>query len=231
MLVLPFMKQVQFLNMMNYKDKQAGGTFLGIIIGLIIGLAIAVVVALMITKTPVPFVNRANKDKTPEPTASQMSDPNKALYGNKDAAREAAKDFAKDGATPAQPSAQTPTAQTPAAQTPAKNDTKAPVVDKSTTDKTATDKPKDASAKTDNPEDKWTFYLQTGAFHDQADADGAKAKLALQGFEAQVSERQSDSGVLYRVRVGPFSQIDAMNKVRAKMSDNGIDVAVVRIPK
>ncbi len=77
--------------MLNYKQKQAGGTFLGIIIGLIIGLTIAVVVALMITKTPVPFINRTAKEKTPEPTASQMADPNKALYGNKDAQKQAAK--------------------------------------------------------------------------------------------------------------------------------------------
>lgn len=212
--------------MINTKYKQAGGTFLGIIIGLIIGLAIAVVVALVITKTPVPFVNRTAKEKTPEPTANQMVDPNKALYGNKDAAKEAAKEFAKDD-VPAIPPPATPTtdSKTPA-KADTKSDTKAPVVDKSTTDK-----PKDATAKTDNPEDKWTFYLQAGAFHDQADAESAKAKLALQGFEAQVSERPSENGVLYRVRVGPFGQIDAMNKVRSKMTESGVDVAVVRIPK
>jgi cell division protein FtsN len=216
--------------MVNYKDKQAGGTFLGIIIGLIIGLTIAVVVALMITKTPVPFVNRTAKEKSPEPTPSQLSDPNKALYGNKDAAKEAAKDFAKDAPstqTPAQPAAQgTTVVPPPDNKTQAKTDTKAPVVDKSTTDK-----PKDATAKTDNPDEKWTYFLQVGAFRDQADAESSKAKLALQGYEAQVSERPGENGVLYRVRVGPFNGIDAMNKVRGKMSDNGIDVAVVRIPK
>jgi cell division protein FtsN len=219
--------------MINYRVKQAGGTFLGIIIGLIIGLTIAVVVALMITKTPVPFINRTAKEKTPEPTANQMADPNKALYGNKDAVKEAAKEFAKDDATAGQVPAQQP-AQ-PAATTDnkaaVKGDAKAPVVDKSTADKSATDKPKDAAAKSDSLEDKFNFYLQAGAFRDQADAESTKAKLALQGFEAQVSERPSENGVLYRVRVGPFSQIDAMNKVRSKMSDSGVDVAVVRIPK
>ena len=213
--------------MINYKHKQAGGTFLGIIIGLIIGLTIAVIVALMITKTPVPFINRTAKEKTPEPTANQMADPNKALYGNKDAAKEAAKEFAKEDVTPAQQQPVTPTSDN---KTPVKNDAKAPVVDKSTPDKQV-DKPKDAVAKSDNPEDKWTFYLQAGAFRDQAEAESTKAKLALQGFEAQVSERPAENGVLYRVRVGPFSQIDAMNKVRNKMSDSGVDVAVVRMPK
>ncbi len=218
--------------MINYRIKQAGGTFLGIIIGLIIGLTIAVVVALMITKTPVPFINRTAKEKTPEPTANQMADPNKALYGNKDAAKEAAKEFAKEEPAAGQAAAQQPSQSAqPAAQTTdskavVKSDTKAPVVDKSTTDK-----PKDAVAKADSLEDKFNFYLQVGAFRDQADAESTKAKLALQGFEAQVSERPSENGVLYRVRVGPFGQIEAMNKVRSKMSDSGVDVAVVRIPK
>jgi cell division protein FtsN len=217
--------------MINYKDKQAGGTFLGVIIGLIVGLTIAVIVALMITKTPVPFINRSAKEKTPEPTANQMADPNKALYGNKAAAKDAAKDFAKDDAATAQQPAQPGMTPPPDNKTAVKNDAKAPVVDKSTVDKSVADKPKDAVAKADNPEDKWAFYLQAGAFRDQAEAESTKAKLALQGFEAQVSERPSENGVLYRVRVGPFSQIDAMNKVRSKMSDNGVDVAVVRIPK
>lgn len=212
--------------MINYKVKQAGGTFLGIIIGLIIGLAIAVIVALMITKTPVPFSNRPTKEKIPEPTASQMADPNKALYGNNSAAKEAAKEFAKDDMAAPQPAGQPPAAQAVGNQPSVKSDAKAPVPDQSTTDK-----PKDASAKPDSAEDKWTYYLQVGAFREQPEAESTKAKLALQGFEAQVSERPSENGVLYRVRVGPFSQVEAMNKVRSKMSDNGVDVAVVRIPK
>src|SRR5437879_2703669 len=108
--------------MINYKDKQAGGTFLGIIIGLIVGLTIAVIVALIITKTPVPFINHTAKEKTPEPTANQMADPNKALYGNKDAAKEAAKEFAKENAAPVP--TPTPTQQPPV--TPAA-DNKTPV--------------------------------------------------------------------------------------------------------
>lgn len=204
-------------NMIIYKDKQSGGTFVGFIVGLIVGLAIAVVVAMVITKTPVPFINRPAKDKTSATLPSQMSDPNKALYGNKDAAKEAAKEFSKDDATAAQQPAQAVTP--PSTTQPAAN--KAPIVDKSTADK----------PRTDNPDDKWIYYLQAGAFRDQAEAEGAKAKLALQGFEAQISERSSENGALYRVRVGPFNGIDAMNKVRSKMSDNGVDVAVVRVPK
>jgi cell division protein FtsN len=33
------------------------------------------------------------------------------------------------------------------------------------------------------------------------------------------------------VRIGPFGQLETMNRVRGKLSDNGVDVAVVRIGK
>jgi cell division protein FtsN len=33
------------------------------------------------------------------------------------------------------------------------------------------------------------------------------------------------------VRVGPFNELEPMNKVRGKLSDNGVDAAVVRISK
>ena len=48
------------------------------------------------------------------------------------------------------------------------------------------------------------------------------------GFEANISERPSDSGPLYRVRIGPFNQLEVMTRARSKLSDNGVDVAVVR---
>src|SRR3954466_15379006 len=78
--------------------KQQGNTLTGLIIGLIIGLAIAVVVALAITKGSTPFTDKSGKAGKPaEPTAGQISDPNKPLYGGKDAAREANKEFQKEG--------------------------------------------------------------------------------------------------------------------------------------
>jgi cell division protein FtsN len=37
--------------------------------------------------------------------------------------------------------------------------------------------------------------------------------------------------VLHRVRLGPYTQVEAMNRVRSKLSENGVDVAVVRNQK
>lgn len=208
---------------MNYRHKQAGGTFLGIIIGLIIGLGIAVGVAITINKTPIPFVDRGfkpNKDAGAE--GAQMPDLNKSLYGNREPARQAAKEFQKEAepAVAAEPATPDQAATAPAASTaPVAAPVKAPAADKT------------HSAEAAASEEKWTYYLQAGAFREQADAENAKAKLALLGVESSISERSADTGTLYRVRVGPFAQVDAMNRVRSKLSDNGVDVAVVRIQK
>jgi cell division protein FtsN len=61
-----------------------------------------------------------------------------------------------------------------------------------------------------------------------ADAEAPRAKLALLGFEATISDRTTDSGVLHRVRLGPYNQVESMNKARAKLLDNGVVVDIVR---
>jgi cell division protein FtsN len=204
--------------------KQAGGTLLGLILGLIVGLGIAVGVALMITKSPIPFVNKVTRADRSEPTPAQAADPNRPLYGNRDIARDAARDQ-QQSAAPVPPN--TAAAQpvppvapvVPATPPAAKPDTH------------SADARPATPAKNDAADDKWTYFLQTGAFREQADAESARARLALLGFEARVTERSADTGVLYRVRIGPFTQAEAMNRTRSKLSDNGVDAAIVRIPK
>ena len=184
---------------------QRGGTLLGMIVGLIIGLGIALVVALSITKAGLPFINKGAQPKAVEGSGGAIVvDPNKPLYGNREAAKQAARE-------PVQPAENVaPATLAPASPLPA---------------------PQPATAKPGASEDKYIYYLQAGAFRQQADADSTRAKLALLGVEARVTERLSDSGTLYRVRVGPFGQIETMNRIREKLSENGVDVAVVRSPK
>ncbi|PKB23552.1 SPOR domain-containing protein [Janthinobacterium sp. 64] len=229
--------------------RQQGNTLVGIIIGLVIGLGIAVVVALVITKGASPFTDKSGKaGKSAEPTAGQIADPNKPMYGNKEAAKEAARDFSKEPreiVTPTQPAAPAPAPAPTTAQQP-----KAPPPDAlqeligTLKDKPAPKTPAAApaapapqakadvkEAKADAASDKWIYYLQAGAFHDMSDAESTRGKLALLGFEAAISDRSTDAGVLHRVRVGPFNQLEAMNRARTKLSENGIDVAVVRNQK
>ena len=76
---------------------------------------------------------------------------------------------------------------------------------------------------------KQIYFLQIGAFRRKSEAENKKANLALIGFEANISKYQANSGLLYRVRIGPFSQIKRIDQVRLRLADNGIDVAVLQI--
>ncbi|MES2347637.1 MAG: SPOR domain-containing protein [Pseudomonadota bacterium] len=230
---------MNFRSSFNPRSRQQGNTIIGIVIGLVIGLTIAVVVALVINKGSTPFTDKGRSSKATEPTAGQAADPNKPMYGNKDAAREAAKDFAKD--TPKAPAGDPLQAVvdkiqgTPAAAPAPAEKPKAAPPATAAVPAAANVAPVPAkaapAAAADNGDDKFIYYLQAGAFREIADAESARAKLALLGFEANVSDRATDTGVLHRVRLGPFNQVEAMNKVRSKLSENGVDVAVVRNQK
>jgi len=237
--------------------RQRGSTLTGIIIGLIIGLGIAVAVALTITKGASPFTDKGPKAGRPaDLPAAQAQDPNKPMYANREAAREANKEVtekatARTGPAPAAPSAPAPAA--PASAAPDRDDPlgqaiagmkePAPAPAKpqardshplgasvTSAAPAAAPAPAAATASAGSPDraGDTIYYLQAGSFRDLSDAESTRAKLALLGFEAAISDHSSDSGVLHRVRLGPYRQAEAMNKARAKLLDSGVDVAIVR---
>lgn len=84
------------------------------------------------------------------------------------------------------------------------------------------------AAKPGAPKD--TYFLQAGSFQNPADADNLKARLALMGIEASVEPANlAEKGVWYRVRLGPYTQIDEINRLRQQLAQNGVDVSLVRI--
>jgi cell division protein FtsN len=213
--------------------RQRGSTLTGLIIGLIVGLGIAVAVALTITKGASPFTDKTVKAGRPaDPAPGQAQDPNKPMYANRDAAREANKELTEKAATrtngaPAAPADARPADADPLGQAIAAMKDTAPARPEAKTDTHAaptSPAPAPATAATGD----YVYYLQAGAFRDLSDAEATRAKLALLGFEAAISDRTTDSGVLHRVRLGPYSQVEAMNKARAKLLDSGVDVAIVR---
>ena len=210
-------------------SRQRGNTLTGVIIGLVVGLVIAVVVALLITKGSTPFTDKSGKlGKMSEPTAGQAADPNKPLYGNKEAARQANKEIAAKAKPADDPLGAAVTAMQNTAA-PAVAPKPAPAAPAVTLTKAENVKPTPSGA--DEGDDKVVYFLQAGAFREMDDAENTRAKLALLGFEANISEKANDSGVLHRVRIGPFPQVEAMNKARAKLIDSGIDVAIVKNQK
>ncbi|WP_043284192.1 SPOR domain-containing protein [Paraburkholderia oxyphila] len=75
------------------------------------------------------------------------------------------------------------------------------------------------------------YFLQVGAYKTSADAEQQRARLAFQGFESKVTQRDAGGITYYRVRIGPFSKFDDMNSTRQHLSDAGIDTAVIRFTK
>jgi cell division protein FtsN len=74
------------------------------------------------------------------------------------------------------------------------------------------------------------YYLQAGAFQKAADADNLKARLALAGLEAQIQTATlPDSSVWHRVRLGPYSNAQDLEKARAALRENKIDSAVIKV--
>jgi cell division protein FtsN len=75
------------------------------------------------------------------------------------------------------------------------------------------------------------YFLQVGAYKTEADAEQQRARLAFQGFESKVSQRDAGGVTYFRVRIGPFSKFDDMNSARQRLSDAGVDTAVIRFTK
>ncbi len=228
--------------MVNNLQRNRGNTVVGALIGLVLGLVVAVLVAVFVTKAPVPFVTKVPKqsDRLLEPkSAAEAPDPNKSLYGkgrapgdvagaNPDAGGGESKDSIL-GLLGSLGQENLPATQTPPA-TPA-NKPKEPKPETPKTDTTRPDPvrsepPKTAEA-TEKSAESTRYMLQAGAFRERDDADSMKGKLALLGFEAKVSSVERDGNTIFRVRTGPYKQLEDVNSARRRMADGGVETSLV----
>ena len=56
-----------------------------------------------------------------------------------------------------------------------------------------------------------------------------RAQLALQGVDAKVQRVAVDADVWHRVRIGPISNLDELNKVRKQLQAAEVDALVIRV--
>jgi cell division protein FtsN len=70
-----------------------------------------------------------------------------------------------------------------------------------------------------------------GAYRTSNDADAQKAKLAMMGLDAKVSERDQAGRTVFRVRLGPFADKAAAEKIRTRLESGGIDNTLVRVQR
>lgn len=202
---------------MNKLERQRGGTFLGFILGLVVGLAVALGVAMYVTKVPTPFSNK-NQTRSPEQDAVESQknkdwNPNGVLQPKAPASA--------DGTVTPLPSP----AATPEATEPARKEVKPAVSADPLGDLAKKAVGADAAA------EPFQYFVQVGAYRSQAEADGQKAKMAMMGLDAKVSEREQAGRTVYRVRLGPFDDKAAAERVRSKLESAQIENTIVRMQR
>jgi cell division protein FtsN len=209
---------------------QRGNTVLGVVIGMVVALFIAVAVAIYINKTPVPFVNKARVDQPAGERSGdgQAPDPNRSLYG-KDvlaAERKAAATAAQASGNVQVPDA-APAGKAAPEAPPGAASGGAPVLEKSEQAKLA--KVDTGPLVVPSIDERVSYFLQAGAFRDTGDADGAKARLAMMGFDAKVAQAEVNGNTVFRVRLGPYARLDDMNRIRSKLAENGVEATVIKM--
>jgi cell division protein FtsN len=201
-------------------QKQRGSVILGFIAGVVAGLVIAVIIALIVTKSSIPYSQkyvRQGKIAESSVSASTPTDPNKPLYTTPSAEKSSPPE---NVAKPAIAVKRLP--DPPRAAVPEDDPVAATIRRKSAV----------ATHKIDDKGDeRWTYLLQTNAYRDPAEAENERGKLALSGFDASIMQAKVNGNVLYRVRLGPFKNMEEMNQTRSRLQGNGIHAAIVRIPK
>jgi cell division protein FtsN len=79
-------------------------------------------------------------------------------------------------------------------------------------------------------EEPGSYVLQAGSFNAAADAERLKANLALIGIESRVQRVTIDDDVFHRVRIGPITDLNALNRIRKQLRDARIDPMVMKVP-
>lgn len=177
----------------------AGGFLLGMFVGIIAGLAVSLAIAFYLNKGPMPFL-------TAKPKASE---------------KEAAKPPAIAGLPQGSPAA--------VPEKPRFDFYKIlPGQEEPVSEKELRERMKSARSQQDGVKD--VYFIQAGSFQNPADADNQKARLAILGFESSVEPANlPDKGTWYRVRLGPYSKLDEINRIRQSLAQNNIDASLVKI--
>jgi len=183
-------------------SRSGGGFLIGLIVGVILGLGIALGVAFYLNKTPLPFLGKAK----PPAGKDAAADAPKSVAGMpQGGAKGVERDKPKFDFYKILPGGEEPVSERELKEA--------------------------AKAGKGQPEAaRGVFFIQAGSFQNPADADNQKAKIALLGFESSVEPTSlPDKGTWYRVRLGPYTTLEDLNRVRRVLAQNGIDASLVRL--
>ena len=76
---------------------------------------------------------------------------------------------------------------------------------------------------------KGTYVLQAGTYKRAEDAERIRNKLANQGVQSTIQPVVVDSATWSRIRIGPISNLDELNRKRAILRKADVDVMVIRV--
>jgi cell division protein FtsN len=182
------------------RRSSGGGFLLGVFIGLILGLGIALGIAFYLNKTPIPFIAKAKPEQKPGAKPPPIAGLPQGGLASEQPPEKPRFDFYKI---------------LPGAEEPV---TERELKERARVARTQPDAGKDI------------YFIQAGSFQNPADADSQKAKLAILGLESSVEPTTvPDKGTWYRVRLGPYTKVDDLNRVRQTLSQNGIAASLVKI--
>ncbi len=209
---------------------QRGGFVMGLVVGLLLGLALALGVALYITKAPVPFIN-----KVPQRTAEQDNaeiernrnwDPNGAL-GTRPVPRVAAPSASGAVTGTALPPSMVPAVVPPAA--PPRDP--ASILAAGSGPPTQASAAKAAARPASAAADPFVYFVQAGAYTRSEDAEQQRARLALIGQTARITEREQVGRTVYRVRLGPLETRNQAVDVQTELGEQRIESQIVRVER
>nr|WP_315246700.1 SPOR domain-containing protein [uncultured Albidiferax sp.] len=234
------------------KQKQTGGTIIGFIIGVVVGLGSALAVAVYVTKVPIPFMSGKTQANSADHDAAETQknkdwDPNTPLHGKNpvrpvlpaptpEPAPEPTVAVPPPAVLPVAPAASV--AAKPLAKPDPKATSSAPATSADPLGDLAKAKAKTvpSPAATAAPvlapsTEPFEYFVQAGAFRTTEDAEAQRAKLAMMGMEAKVTEREQSGRTVYRVRMGPYAKRDDAERAKDKLESAGGDTTLVRVQR
>ena len=186
------------------RKRSAGGFLFGLFVGVVIGLGVSLMIAFYLNRTPIPFITAKAKPAEKEPGKAP------AIAGLPQTANAPA-------ATPEKP----------------KFDfykilpgTEEPVTERELRERLRASR----SPQGQQEASKDVYFIQAGSFQNPAEADNQKARLAILGFESSVEPANlPDKGTWYRVRMGPYTKLEEINRIRQSLAQAGIEASLVKI--
>ena len=238
---------------------QGSGFLLGLVVGLLVGLSLALGVAIYVNKVPIPFINKVPQRTADQDAAESEKnknwDPNSALR-SKASAPPSPEAAASGAAALPGPAGRPATATAPAIAPPTGGAANRPLTDApavrggspaspptavrdpaaipgdapAVVAASAPARPTPAPVVRSGP-DPFVYFVQAGAFAQTEEAEQQRAKLAMLGFEARLSEREQSGRTMFRVRVGPFDKRDDAEATKEKLTGAGVESSLVRVQR